>query len=58
VSLIFKLIEIQQQKSQGLFVAVRALCFFFKLVVKMPEIVKLGEVVDYAQFPVSLFALP
>ena len=55
---ILKLIDIQKKKSQGLSAAVRSLCFFFKLSVKMPGIIELSKVVNYAQFPVSILAFP
>ena len=54
---LLEFVEIHKQKGQGLFIAVRPIYFFFKLSVKMPGIVKLREVVDYAQFLVSMFAL-
>ena len=54
---ILEFVDIHKQKGQRLFIAVRPLCFYFELSVKMPGIVELREVIDYAQFLVFLFAL-
>ena len=39
-------------------IAVCSPYLYFKLIVKIPGIIKLGEIVDYAQFLVFLFAFP
>ena len=54
---IFKPVEIQHEKSQRVFIAVRPLYFSFQLSVKMPGIIKLSEVVDDAQLQVSMFTI-
>jgi len=40
-----------------MFVAIQPVDFHFKLLVKMPGIIKLGEVVDNTQFAISFFAV-
>src|SRR5450759_228491 len=52
----FEIVEIKKQKGQRLSVAIRPIGLHFELMIKMPGIVKLGEVIDNTEFTVSFFA--